>query len=101
MIYEVLISTEAQADYLNHIQYLGEQAPDLPDQFDKELMEYLGILEEYPFLFQPLGDSYRKFHLKKFRHNIIYRVHEIKKVVIVVGIFHRSQSPKRWYERMT
>jgi len=74
-----------------------EQSPELGFALIEEIEEYFSKISENPHQFVvKFAKRYHHATLKIFPYQIIYRVHDIKKLIEVYSIFHTSRKPKRY-----
>lgn len=96
--YRLIELTEAIGDVSEALSwYEGEQAG-LGERFFDEYYASLDILKINPFVYQVDFNEYRKFNLDRFPYLVFYKIEEMN--VIIVGVFHGAQDPKRMVEKL-
>lgn len=79
----------------------ARECRELPPEIRREAREALRELEADPFAGKPLEKELAGHHTFRFmRYRIVYRTDAAKKLVIVVGIGHRSSIYERIAEWM-
>lgn len=98
MSFKLLINDEALLDIEDAFVWYQKIEPNLSEVFEKELYLSLEQILKYPYIFQLKYKNVKVIYLKKFPYGIHYVVNE--KTIIVIGVFHTSRSPKKWFLRI-
>ena len=88
----------AKRDVKTGYAWYEEQKPGLGTAFLGRVEECLTAIQRSPKAFQPMGNDARRAVVKQFPYVIFYRVE--KKVIYVYAVFHTSQDPKKWMDRL-
>jgi hypothetical protein len=89
----LVISATANAELENAIAYYEREAG-LGGDFILEYEDALERILAFPLAWTPLGRSYRRFVLKRFPYQIVFRVS--KNRIHVVGVVNTESAPRKW-----
>jgi toxin ParE1/3/4 len=98
MIYSIGVSEEAQLDIADAIQWYEQVREGLGLDFELCVFGLLNEIRRNPLLFQIRYNLVRIAFTQRFSHGIHFIVSENN--VIVLGVYHSSQSPINWYDRL-
>jgi plasmid stabilization system protein ParE len=92
-------TARALADVRAAQAWYEDQKPGLGDRFTTFLEECLEIVRTNPELFEVAYKQYRRTILRKFPYVVFYRHRD--DTVLVYGVFHSAQDPRKWRRRLT
>ncbi|MFK7935512.1 MAG: hypothetical protein AB8G22_18505 [Saprospiraceae bacterium] len=96
-VYQTQISSEAQFEINEAVEYFNSLALDLGFDFAYEVSEMVLKMEDNPFLFQKIYLDYRRAVIRRFQYNIIYYIN--RQTINIVAVIHGSRDTSRWKER--
>jgi toxin ParE1/3/4 len=94
MVYKIIVSSGAQNEIENAIDYYAIFSVDAPVNFISALGEAYGILETNPF-FRIRYKSIRALKIKNFPYSLYYIIQEEKNTVRVLSCFHNKRNPNK------
>lgn len=83
---------EAAEFYDNRISGLGA---DFLDELDAAIERILS----FPEAWAPLGEKYRRCHLRRFPYSVIYSIQN-RVEILIISVFHQSREPRSWRENL-
>ena len=99
--FEVGLDDNAEAD-LDDIMTDYEQAKrTLGVDFFLAVESKIAFLKTNPFLYQKVYKEYRKVNISKFPYSLFFKIHEEKKRVVVIAIWHQKQDFETRIRRLT
>lgn len=98
MSFQLVLSDEAVLDIEDAFVWYQKIEPNLSEAFEKELYQSIAQITRNPNNFQIKYKNVKVIYLKKFPYGIHYFINE--KTILVIGVFHTSRSPKRWFLRI-
>ncbi len=99
MLYSIIIAQAAEEDLRQAYFWYEEQKERLGSLFEKQIVKAFESIEHNPLKTQIRYDDVRVFFLKKFPFGIHFRVCGAE--ILVIAVFHTSQSPEAWGKRNT
>jgi plasmid stabilization system protein ParE len=94
---EVILSSAAEREYAEVLQWYMNQSISAASRFDDELSECLAAIEESPERYPRYDERYRYMQMSVYPYLIIYRMRE--NVAWVVAISHTSRDQGYWHGR--
>lgn len=88
----------AKRDVRKGYEWYEEQKPGLGMVFLERVEECLAAIHRSPKAFQPVAKDARRAVVKQFPYVVFFKIEG--KVIYVYSIFHNSQDPKKWMERL-
>lgn len=88
----------AKRDLKKAYQWYEEQKSGLGEAFLERVEECLESIGRSPKAFQVIAQDARRAIVKQFPYVIFYRIEA--KVVYVYSVFHTSQNPQKWMDRL-
>jgi plasmid stabilization system protein ParE len=83
---------EAAEFYDNRVSGLGA---DFLDELDTAIERILS----FPEAWGPLGEKYRRCHLRRFPYSVIYSIQN-REEILIISVFHQSREPRSWRENL-
>jgi plasmid stabilization system protein ParE len=99
MIYSIEFVRKARSELLETWGWYEDKQAGLGDKFKHQVDICIRTIEQNPKRYPEKRRNYRESIVKGFPYLIIYRVHERKKTVAIVTVFHTSRSPRKKYRR--
>jgi toxin ParE1/3/4 len=93
-----ILLPEAKRDVKKGYEWYEEQKPGLGDVFLQRVEECLAAIKRSPKAFQPVAEDSRRAIVKQSPYVVFYRIEG--KVIYVYSVFHTSQDPKKWMDRL-
>lgn len=94
MAYKIIVSSRAQKEIENAIDYYFLYSTDAPQKFIVALKEAYDTLETNPF-FRERFKNIRALKLKRFPYSLYFIVNENKNIVRVLSCFHNKRNPEK------
>jgi len=94
------ISIYAKTDLSDASKWYEKQQKGLGKRFLNEMKEAFDIICKNPVGFQVRYDDYRIYFTKIFPYGIHYQYIIDRNEVHIKAIFHTSQSPQNWEQRI-
>lgn len=83
---------DAAEFYENRVSALGA---DFLDEVDAAIERIVS----FPGAWGPLGEKYRRCHLRRFPYSVIYSIQNDDEI-LVIPVFHQSREPRSWRENL-
>lgn len=83
---------EAAEFYDNRVSGLGA---DFLDELDTAIERILS----FPEAWGPLGETYRRCHLRRFPYLVIYSIQN-RDEILIISVFHQSREPRSWRQNL-
>jgi plasmid stabilization system protein ParE len=99
MSYRYIYDPVALNEYKDAISWYIERSGLAAVGFVNEMNEQLAVICKDPFRFRITYKNFREISLKKYPYYIVYLVDEIKKVVVVVSVYHHKRNPQKKYRK--
>ena len=80
------------------VRYYNCEAPDLGNDFLKEVLKSLDMIHRFPQSWQPCSKRTRRCQTRRFPYGIIYQIRAEEILVIAIANLHRR--PDYWKERI-
>ncbi|HLA96015.1 MAG TPA: type II toxin-antitoxin system RelE/ParE family toxin [Pyrinomonadaceae bacterium] len=90
---------DAEAEFLEAIDYFEEVEGGLGLQFSREVFSTVDRIIEYPSGWSPFTSQTRRCLCKRFRYGIIYKVTNDE--LRVFAVMHLSREPDYWHSRLS
>lgn len=94
----VRVLAAARRDIEHERRYYDHAQPGLGTRFSHAVAKALRELRENPEAMQEIAHEVRRWPVRNFPHGIMYVVADSE--VLVLSVFHPSQNPVRWEERV-
>ncbi len=98
MAVELIIAQEAQQDVEEAYGWLEDSRPGLGEEFLACVDACIQAICRMPELYAKVHEEYHRALVRRFPYAIFYEYTGGK--VIVYSIFHTSQDPKKWRNRL-
>ncbi|TMH33990.1 MAG: type II toxin-antitoxin system RelE/ParE family toxin [Betaproteobacteria bacterium] len=95
---KAVLSAEALREAHDAAAYLERQRAGLGSEFADEVELGLEMITARPTSWKPLTHGLRRYRIKRFRYNLIYRLRDNQAEVIAVA--HDRQRPGYWLPRV-
>jgi len=92
-LHRIYLTPQAGADVEKIAEYYNDLDPEQREAFLYDFYSCLGLLDDFPKLFQEEYRHVRGALLSAFPYKVLYSLYKEK--VIVFSIFHTSQKPKK------
>jgi len=97
MSFEIIITSFAEHDLLDALEYYNSKKTGLGDELVDELDKVFKMIEVNPEQFPVVLDKTRKAVIKRFPFNVYYII--VGPKVFVTAIFNTWRKPRIWKER--
>ena len=98
MAAEVRYAPEAEEDVSEGYSFYEHRATGLGEEFLRTVDARISAIARSPEAHQRIYKSYRRAVVRRFPYVVIYEYEN--GVVTVCSVFHTSQDPKKWRERL-
>jgi plasmid stabilization system protein ParE len=88
----VRLTTPANLDYAAAITWYQENQPGIEREFEIELQQMFGRIEQHPEQFRKITPTVRKAQLPRFKHKILFTVEGDE--IGILSIYHPSRNPE-------
>ncbi|WP_461533980.1 type II toxin-antitoxin system RelE/ParE family toxin [Sinomicrobium sp.] len=92
--------TGVENDIFRARDWYKNQRDGLETRFSKEVKSTIQQIISDPFIFQKKYKEVRIAYTKIFPFGIHFRVNDVHKEIIILGVFHTSVNPKKWEKRL-
>ena len=100
-MYSVFLTSEAQADRLQIMDWYDPILSKLAQEFYEEVSHKVEVfVAKYPKIAPIVYKNARKLPLKRFPYNLIYIIDETKKEIQILAIVHDKRDPRVWKNRI-
>ena len=97
MSYSSELLLRASRELLSAWEWYEDKQDGLGDRFKNEVYSKIRQIEASPERYPQRRKKFHEARLKKFPYLIIFRVHNRKKIIAIISVFHTSRNPKRKY----
>ncbi|MBN2625362.1 MAG: type II toxin-antitoxin system RelE/ParE family toxin [Spirochaetales bacterium] len=97
MKYELVITSEAQNEIRDAIQWYRSKALYLDREFLNCLDNGFSMIKRNPLMFPIVHKNYRRILIRRFPYQIIYTLQE--STILVLAVFHAKRNPEGWKNR--
>ena len=94
MIFQIYIEPEVLTDIQESIDWYEQRQTGLGDRFYEELNQFIDTLKLSPW-YQVRYENVRCLPLKNFPYMIHFTLNEPDNIVVIRGVFHTKQNPKK------
>lgn len=94
MTYKIIVSTRAQKEIENAIDYYAIYNQALPKEFILSLEKTYSILEINPF-FKVRYNNIRSLKVNKYPYSLYFIINEENFTVRILSCFHNKRDPKK------
>lgn len=96
MAFKIIISNEAQFDLEQSYLFYKERAnKKVADNFFNDFKRSINVISKSPF-FKIWIDDFHVKPLRKYPFLLFYTINESEKIIVIIRIFHTSQSPEKY-----
>ncbi|MFA5575095.1 MAG: type II toxin-antitoxin system RelE/ParE family toxin [Brumimicrobium sp.] len=97
MEYSVSISEAAEFDIRDAFHWYEDQKDNLGLIFEKHISKTVQNIQKNPLKIQVRYNQTRVVFLNNFPYGVHFNV--IENEIIIIAVFHTSQSPQKWSKR--
>ena len=98
MIEVVQFTPEADDDFAVAYAWYEEREPGLGEEFLRAIEACIRGIQRHPEMYPVAVDEFRRAPIRRFPFEIFYEVSA--ESIAVYSIFHCSQDPQKWRERL-
>lgn len=98
MIEQVSYTPEAGEDVAEAYLWYENREPGLGEDFLRVLAARVSLLRRHPTLYPTVLDDFRRAPLRRFPYEGFYET--MSDALVIYSVFHCSQDPKRWRDRL-
>lgn len=95
---KVLVLSCAEAEFAEAADYYNQQCPGLGYEFAAEVKASFARIADFPAAWPAFSARTRRCIVNRFPYGVLYQVREHS--VLVVGLMHLRQDPRRWQDRL-
>lgn len=93
----VVVDEGAREDLVVAVRWYRSQRREIGAEFLQAVAAAVEMIAAAPERWQPIGDGYRRYVLRRFPYVVIYEIEQGR--VIITAIAHGRRSPGYWRER--
>ena len=90
---------EAEQEFTEAVLWYESKAHGLGKKFRNEVMKFVNLIAEKPYLWKERNGGYRRVNCSIFPYFIAYLIEEQHIVILAVG--HVKRNPEYWKSRST
>lgn len=94
---ELVITAAAEADYLEAYAWYAERSSRAANGFEREFELAQQEIAGDPQRFASCDARHRRYLLRRYPYQVVYREEQGK--VIVIAVAHAKRKPRYWHER--
>ena len=98
MIEHFKFTSEADADVASAYRWYEDREPGLGENFLRSLEACILTIRRHPQLYPLAVEEFRRALIRRFPYEVFYET--TADTVFVYAVFHSSQDPKKWRERL-
>ena len=88
---------EAEDELVESAVFYESRVIGLGESFTSEVQRAVNIIRNHPALGSPLGAKVRRFLVRRFPYNVIYRHDEGR--IFILAVAHQHRRPGYWRHR--
>ena len=96
MPYSIIVAEAAKDDIREAFLWYRGRREHLGFLFEADIDQAIESLKIYPYKNQIRYDNTRICMLRKFPYGIHFQIDEVRRVILVVAVFHNARNPQRW-----
>lgn len=98
MARQVVFTPDADNDVAQSYGWYEKQEPGLGDEFLRCVEACIESIQRHPLLYRIAVDEFRRALIRRFPFEIFYETTDA--AIVVYSVFHCSQAPAKWQERL-
>jgi len=98
MNWQVIYTPEAESDVAEAFLWYENCEPGLGEEFMRCVEACVTMLQRHPLMHRVAVDSFRRALIRRFPHEIFYEPESVK--LTIYAVFHCSQDPGKWRNRL-
>jgi plasmid stabilization system protein ParE len=91
--------TPAIVEIREAAEFYDSRVPGLGVDFLDEVDAAINRILRFPDAWGPLGQKYRRCHLRRFPYSVIYSI-QMDAQILIISVFHQSREPRSWRENL-
>jgi len=95
---KIRVEPEAEIEILEATRYLATKSAVAADNFLDDIIEARTRLLQFPRSGPPIGKTARRFLLRRFSYQLIYRVTDDE--IVIYAVAHCKRRPRYWNKRL-
>ncbi len=97
MIYQLIISPEAELDIQNGFEWYEQRSSGLGSEFVRAIDNSLALIGRNPLVYPIVYRQVRRVLIRRFPYGVIYLLED--DVISIIACFHVKRNPKQWQDR--
>ena len=98
MIEHVVLTPDADNDIVESYTWYEAREPGLGEEFLRCVEARILAIQRHPELYPVAIDDFRRALVRRFPYEIFYEASET--LLVIYSVFHCSQNPNKWRERL-
>jgi len=98
VVKKLILLPEAVQDITDAYAWYENQQPGLGEEFLRCVEACLLAMKRNPDMYAVIHETYRRALVRRFPYAIFYEHH--KSTITVYSVFHSSQDPRKWRNRL-
>ena len=99
MSYSYLFGPRAAEEYEDAFEWYQERSTVAADNLLIEVEETIRVICEDPYRYRKTYKDLHEVSLKKYPYYLIYLIDEVKRIVVIISLFHHKRNPANNYRR--
>ena len=95
---KLIILSCAEQELAEIVEYYNDQCPGLGYEFAAEVKKGLKRIQKHPDAWTVFTSRARRYLTDRFPYGILYAARN--ETILIAGIMHLRQDPKKWTERI-
>jgi plasmid stabilization system protein ParE len=97
MIYQLIISPEAELDIQDAFEWYEQRSSGLGSEFVRAVDSCFALIGRNPLAYPLVYRQVRRVLIRRFPYGVMYLVEE--DVITIIACFHVKRDPKQWQDR--
>ena len=98
MSIEIIFAPEAESDIQIAYEWYEDKRIGLGEEFLNCIDASINLIQRHPEVSNIVFENYRRCLIRRFPYAIFYEHKD--KFITIYAVFHTSQNPKKWQERL-
>ncbi|MBI1287684.1 MAG: hypothetical protein GC178_08910 [Flavobacteriales bacterium] len=93
--YGHVFQERAQYEFDDATDWYRDRSKLASENFAKEVFQSIDLICKTPHRWPVSDAGFHEFVLKKFPYSVVYRIDEMRKLVLIISVFHHKRHPKQ------
>jgi plasmid stabilization system protein ParE len=96
--YQYFFNPQASNEYESTFKWYEGRSTVAADNLIIAVQNAIDNICNHPYSYRLTYKNLRETSLKKYPYNLIFKIDESKKVVIIISLYHHKRNPKNKYK---